>query len=405
MLLSQKAFTKWKKNISVLCPHRNFWLSVRHSTEALVATLKVSEWTLIRRFDMSWWTQIHLFQRFGRLAWDQNSQAFAFEFGCNKVFVAWPPRNYVLFWHVYINIYSPFWHMLSWVSPTAVGSPLLLNLLTTQAGLGIDKTRLHDMTIWDTFSSLSFRHGEVTPISGQPPIAPGAETVVTCGMSISPDISRLVSTECKIFLWKVCQALQCFLVRSSIGKSESLQSLAELGRLWCRTMGRQLSDLQVAVGLNSISIDFGYFMIFRYLNWTNFGISGFRYFDIWLDENQVAEMEELELPRTRKSKCCAGLRRQTMIKHLIKHDKTQTLSPSGSLTLGLHPDACKTLEVKCSRYSARNFQNWALTNPCVANLCCFFWSTVSATLQLAQLAVISLPFASPGCYNTSMLSG
>ena len=165
--------------------------------------------------------------------------------------------------------------MLSWVSPTAVGSPLLLDLLTTQAGLGIDKTRLNDMTIWDTFSSLSFRHGEVTPISGQPPIAPGAETVVTCGMSISPDISRLVSTECKIFLWKVCQALQCFLVRSSIGKLESLQSLAELGRLWCRTMGRQLSDLQVAVGLNSIS-DISVFELNEFHR-----ISGSRDFDIF----------------------------------------------------------------------------------------------------------------------------
>ena len=173
--------------------------------------------------------------------------------------------------------------MLSWVSPTAVGSPLLLNLLTTQAGLGIDKTRLNDITIWDTFSYLSFRHGEVTPISGQPPIAPGAETVVTCGMSISPDISRLVSTECKIFLWKVCQALQCFLVRSSIGKFQSLQSLAELGRLWCRTMGRQLSD-QVAAGLNSISIDFGYFGI-----WIE-RISGSRDFDISIFGSRIRSL-------------------------------------------------------------------------------------------------------------------
>ena len=178
---------------------------------------------------------------------------------------------------------------------------------------------------------------------------------------------------------------------------------AELGRAWQALMSDNGSATEWSSRCRS-QFDFDRFRIFRYLNWTNFGISGFRYFDIWL-ENQVAEMEELELPRTRKSKCCAGLRRQTMIKHLIKHDKTQTLSPSGSLTLGLHPDACKILQVKCSRYSARNFQNWALTNPCVAKLCCFFWSTASATLQLAQLAVISLPFASPGCYNTSMLSG
>ena len=146
-----------------------------------------------------------------------------------------------------------------------------------------------------------------------------------------------------------CESVKCVkCVKCVKGPGIAVFSCSSSNRSLCRAWQALMSDSGLATEWRSASrcwslensweflkiLEMIYDDFGIYIKWFS-GNSGFRSLARCFSNEQIAEMEELELPRTRKSFCWVSK---------TKHDKTQTLSPSQSLTWGLHtqPETFKT---------------------------------------------------------------